>query len=205
MTRDGAAHLRELAGDAADGAGGAGYEHHVALMHVRDVEQADVGGESRNAERAEIGRRTRRRRRIDDLCVLRVEEREFAPAEVVHDRRADRHLVAAGCDHLAHRPAVEHLTDLERRHVALHVVHPPAHVRIDRQVRVADQHLTRTGLGHLGLDEREVRRCRPANRSAGEVVFTSGPCGHRDASRWLHYGLHLTTSRPRRVDSGALR
>ena len=46
--------------------------------------------------------------------------------------------------------------DLERRDVRRHVVHPPPHVGVDGHPRVADQHLTRPGLGYVHLHQGEV-------------------------------------------------
>jgi hypothetical protein len=90
--------------------------------------------------------------------VGRVEECVLPPAEPVQD--AITHGEAAGGGVIAHgdddadRAPVHRLVQLEGRDVGLHVVHPAAHVRVDRQMQVAYEDLTGAGLGDGNLRER---------------------------------------------------
>ena len=54
------------------------------------------------------------------------------------------------------------------------------HRRVDRHVRVADQHLALGGLRHLHLDEGEVGRLRNAVRPGGQMDLATR--GHRPRS-----------------------
>ncbi len=69
---------------------------------------------------------------------------------------------------LADRPALERRADLKRRHVGLGVVHPPAHVRVDRHERVAHEQLARAGVRQLDLGQLEVRGLGLADRPGGQ-------------------------------------
>src|SRR5439155_20991652 len=61
-----------------------------------------------------------------------------APAGHVLGKVAGSEALRPAFDDLADRAAVHRLAELERRDVAFHVVHPPAHVRIDREPKIAD-------------------------------------------------------------------
>ena len=80
---------------------------------------------------AEIGQLFGRLRRNDGFV---------APPAHVLDEVAGREARGLAGDDLADGAAVHRLAELERGDVALHVVHPPAHVRIDREPMVADMH-----------------------------------------------------------------
>ena len=53
----GAEESCDLARGGPHGTGGAGDEHDVARLHLRDLGQADIGGQARHAEHAEVERR----------------------------------------------------------------------------------------------------------------------------------------------------
>jgi hypothetical protein len=89
----GAAAAGQLTGETPDGAGGARDEDRVALFHLADVGDADVGGQPRHAEDAQRGRQ-RRRRGIDLAGSRPVHERGLTPAEIVYDPRSLGHRVA---------------------------------------------------------------------------------------------------------------
>jgi hypothetical protein len=61
-------------------------------------------------------------------------------------------------DHDTRRAANHHLVQLLRRRVALRVIHAPAHVRIERQIVVLDQHLAIAKIGNGRFNQREVAR-----------------------------------------------
>jgi hypothetical protein len=161
------AQPRELSGEAADGPRRARDEDRVAVLHLRDVGDADEGGETWHAEHAERGRE-RRDGRVDRAGPRRVDERRLTPAEVVPDPCPLRQRVARGRDDLPDGAARERLTDGERRHVRADVVHPRPHVGVDRDERVADEDLTVHGVGKLDLLEHEVARCGQAARTGGK-------------------------------------
>ena len=56
----------------------------------------------------------------------------------------------------------------ERRHVRLGVVHPAAHVRVDRDIGVANEDLAVAGIRELDLRELEIRSGRRPARASGE-------------------------------------
>ena len=67
-------------------------------------------------------------------------------------------------------PAFHDLADFDRLRVGGAGVHAAAHVRVEREVDRAQQHLAGAGLGNVGLDQLEIvrgwaRRCgREARR-----------------------------------------
>ena len=83
-------------------------------------------------------------------------------------------LIACDChrvprlDHLAHGAPDHHVPELDGRRVRAHGVHPPTHVRIEREVVIADQQLPVLQRGQLGLDEAEVALDDGAARALGE-------------------------------------
>ena len=97
------------------------------------------------------------------------ESGELAPAEVVRDPRSLGEPVVAGRHDLPDGAAGHRLADAERGRVRLDGVHPAAHVRVDRDEGIPDQHLPLAGIGHVRLDEREVLRPRDAVGARGEV------------------------------------
>ncbi len=122
----------------------------------------------------------------NDAAGRAVRERELAPAEIVRrptcPPRTGRCARRSTCPTA---PPVSASPSCERRHVRLDVVHPAAHVRVDRDERVPDQHLPVAGIRHVDLDEREVARLR-APRGAGRPDGSRGslscedPTGCRD-------------------------
>jgi hypothetical protein len=86
----------------------------------------------------------------------------------VDDHVAGRQALGLGGDDLPHRAAGHRLVEPEGRHVGLHVVHAAAHVRVDRHVAVADQHLARARVGHRDLDEAEVAVLGLTVRAGGQ-------------------------------------
>ena len=168
----GAPQPRELAGEPADGPRRARDEDGVALLEVRHVEQPGPGGQRRHAEHAEeIGRRHALARHGPNF--LAVQQRVLAPAGVVRDERPDGQRLDLGGDHLADRTAFQGGVEPERRHVGRDVVHPSAHVRVDRQGHVAHDQLPLDRIGQLRLDEPGVAQLRLAVRTGGQVDLAS--------------------------------
>jgi hypothetical protein len=115
--------------------------------------------------------------------VLGVHGRVLAPAEEVQDVVADGQALGVGGDDLADRAALHHLAQLEGGDIGLGRTHAATHVRVDRQVPVAHQHLPLARYRHLRLDQGEVLGLGPADRPAQQVPLAvdggeSGGVGH---------------------------
>ena len=65
----------------------------------------------------------------------------FPPAEVGSHRIARFEFFCARLDDFANGSALKHFADLERRHIRFSVIHAPAHIRIHRHEKIANQHL----------------------------------------------------------------
>ncbi len=164
----GALDLGDLAGHAAHRAGRAGDEHHVALFQLGDVEQAHVGGQRGHAEHAQVGGRGQPSCGGHLPRLPGGQDGLVPPAQHVQDQVAFGQVRRAGLDDRADRAALQRLAQPERRDVGLHVVHPAAHVRVDRHEQVAHPDLPVGELGPVRLGQREVRRGRPSGRPRGE-------------------------------------
>ena len=142
-------------------------EHDVALFHLADGGQPHVGGQTRQAEDAEV-RLCGGDGGVDRLHLVLAQDGVCAPPGEVPDRVACFELTGAGLRDCADRGAVERLIDLERLDVGLHVVHPPAHVGVDAGEGVLDEDLAVGKLRQLHLLESEVLTCRCALRAGGQ-------------------------------------
>ena len=113
------------------------HEQHVAPLGLRRVEQSEIGrppGQPKIAEE-----RLRRRAEVRKL-VKRIggHDRFVAPSGHVQHLVTGLEPGVAAFDHFTDRAALHRGVDLEWRDVTLHVVHPPAHIGVDRQIAVAD-------------------------------------------------------------------
>ena len=168
------AQPRELAHDAPHGAGGRRHEHRLALLRLADLREAVPGGQAGHAQHPE---------RRGHGCPVGIHRQQagavggvvLAPAVLGLHPVALAQLGAVRRHDLSHRAALEHLADLERRDVGLHVAHPPAHVGVHREVAVSHQHLTRRRLGQWHLGQLEVLRAR----------LPVGPRGQPDLPRGI--------------------
>ncbi len=148
-----AGYPRHLAGRASHRTRSARDEHGLALLGLAEDEEPVPGRETGHAEDAERGR-DRRDGRIEPSQGGAVGERPLAPAELVQDPLTFRVPRVARDGDTPDRTAGHRLAERERRDVRAHVVHPRAHVRVDREVRVPDEHLSlgrsrNRRLGHL--------------------------------------------------------
>ncbi len=75
-------------------------------------------------------------------------------------------------DDLADRASLERRIERERRNIAFHVVHPAAHVGIDREPAIGDVNHPVAKLGKLKGLQLEIRGCRQAFRSPHEMPGT---------------------------------
>ena len=71
----------------------------------------------------------------------------------------------AGCGDATDRAARHRFAQRERRDVGANVVHPRAHVRIDGEVGIANEHLTLGGTGYRRLRDLEELLLGKALRS----------------------------------------
>ena len=83
-------------------------------------------------------------------------------------------VVGAGGDDLADGAAVERGVDLEGGDVGLHVVHPTAHVGVERHDDIAHEDLTVGELRQVDGLEAEVVGARRALGARGEDDLTGG-------------------------------
>ena len=111
-----AVDFRELAHDAADGAGRRGDEHGFAGLGSPDLEEAKPRGQPRHAEDAEIVRR-RYAPRVDRGHVGGFRDAMALPAELRQHLFADFDGRITGADDLANGLAHHDLVELRRRHV----------------------------------------------------------------------------------------
>ncbi len=186
----------ELSGEAPDRARRARDEHRLALLHAADVVDPDERRQPRHAEHSK-GCRERRRRGVERPSPRRVDESRLAPAEVVDDPGALGERLGRRRDDLADSAPGQRLAQRERRHVRTDVVHATAHVRIDRDERVAHEHLTVHGVGKLDLRELEVSGDGQAARPGGKPDLAR-PQRHRRIlrghARRAGFGRLLTES-----------
>ena len=115
-------------------------EDDVALAQRRDVEQADVGGQPGHAEHAEVGGRGRAASASTSRACVGRDHRVLAPAEAGAATRSPAREAARRGTRRPRRPrrrrAARRAGTAARRTAP--VVHAPAHVRVDRHERVAD-------------------------------------------------------------------
>ena len=178
--RAAAARLRELADGAADRAAGSADDDRLPGLRLADLHQAVPGGDARHAHRAEE-RRQRNATRVDlaqHAGGRSVEERVLLPA--AHPDHAVARSVARVLrrDDLADGAAQHHLAERLRLGIAPGVVHAPAHVRIEAQETVANQHLPVRRVAHRRLDQPEVGGARLAFGARYEMDLHVAPVGH---------------------------
>src|SRR6266403_939531 len=159
-----AADLRELADDGADGAGGGGHDDGLTGLGLGDVVEAHVRRQAGHAEDAERGG-DRRRLRVELERTERPDARAGGlrdvvrlPATVGEHEIARREGGVARFHHLADGAADHRLSQLHGRRVRLHVVHPAAHVRIQREPDGAHEDVALLRLGQRRVDDLEIAR-----------------------------------------------
>ncbi len=112
-------------------------------------------------ERCEPGMHLAQRSAVADGVVL--------PAEHAGDVVTCFNAVELTVDDFAYHARLQYFPDLERRHVRLHVVHPPAHVRVDRHEYVSNEHLAVARLRNRFFGYLEILGGDPASRPACET------------------------------------
>ena len=114
-------------------------------------------------------------------CGRRLGGPRRAPAEEGGDEIANLVVRMRGSRDAPDRAALQRLADLERRHIALAVIHPAAHVRVHRHPGIHDLYFTLAGRRHFNRLRLEVRKFRHAHRAGREGPFGRSQLGH------IHY------------------
>ena len=137
-------------------AGRGRHEHHVARLGAGHVEQAEIARHARHAELPQEG--LHRHAEIGQLLYVgAIDHRFVAPAHHVLHHVTGLQAIGVAFDHFADRAALHRRADLERRDIAFHIVHPAAHIGIDRQPAVGDANLPFAKAWRLDRDQLEIR------------------------------------------------
>ena len=131
--RAAALDLCNLADGRADRSGGAGDDGSVAGLGLSDIEEAEICGHARHAERIEKDRQ-RRDFGIDLSELGTVERRVFLDPERAGDMLAYGKAGVLRGGNPADAASAHHLADADRGDVGLAFVHPAAHGRVEREV-----------------------------------------------------------------------
>ncbi len=123
----------------ADRAGGARYDDGVAFLWRADIEQAEISGHARHAERVEK-RRQRRKTGIDFHELSAVERCVFLNTEPAADIVAGGKFWVLRRNDLADRARPHDVAYGHRRNVGSSLVHPAAHRRIEREIQNPRKH-----------------------------------------------------------------
>ena len=151
----------DLADHRADRPGGRGHHQGLAGLGPADLAQPDVRGLAGHAEDALRGR-DRRQTRIDLLCLAGSKQGVVLPAAAAGHDLARGEAGEIGAHHLTDRAAGHDLAERHRLRIGRPLVHPPAHVRVEREIDRPDEHLAGAGLGNRRLLEPEILRPRAA-------------------------------------------
>ena len=157
----------DLPDEGADRARCGRHHHGLAGLRAADVEKAGIGGHARHPEDAERQAR-RRHARVELAQALRARHRVVLPAAEGDDRLARREIRMLRGDDLAHGAADHHLADADGLGVGLRRAHAPAHVGVEGEPAVAQQHLALAGVGHTPLLHPEMRGVRLAVGARGQ-------------------------------------
>ena len=165
-----ALQLGDLAHDPTDRPRGAGDEHGLTRLRAADVEQAEVGGHPRHAQRPQIHGQGRQGG---------VHLQQRAPRDHAYSWTPSRPVTCSptaslwmpGGDHLAGAERPHDLADAHRRDVGASVVHPAAHGRVQREVAHLHHDLALPGIGDRLLDIAPVTRLGETHRACGKLVL----------------------------------
>lgn len=155
--------FRNLSGSRTHGTCRTRDEHDIACFHLADGGQLDIGSQTRQAEHAQVCL-DRSDVGVDLLRFIFVQHSVGAPPGEVPDRVAHLGFERARFRNCADRSAGQELVDLKRLDVGLHIVHSPAHVRVDTGEGVFNQDLAIGKLWWLCCLKPEILACRGALR-----------------------------------------
>jgi hypothetical protein len=159
--------LRQLPDHAAHRAGSGGDHHGFAGLGRADVQQTDPGRHAGHAQRPKVSRE-RNRASVGLAQRSPVGHTPGLPAERADHLVAGRELRVIGLDNFPGGAAHHDLADFDRFGVRLGIRHADAHVGVERQPFVPDQHLVRSGLGDGGLFKAKIAFLDPREGTAGE-------------------------------------
>ncbi len=180
------ARLGDLHHGRSDRACGRRHEHDIAGLGPGHAQQTEIGGHPRHPEQSE--KLLWRYAQLGKLLDLRAgQNRLVAPSQKMLHHVTDRDALGLALDHFADRAALHRLAQRKRRNVRFHVVHPPAHIGIDRQPAIgnADVAILQSGGGHfdqrkIGCDGHAVRAGVQSpgagHRGHPLMIFEGGVC-----------------------------
>ncbi len=148
-----------------------------AGLGLADHAQAAVGGEAGHPQHAEP-RRHRGDGRVELAQVGAVRQRVCAPPGLGQHDVAFRVAGVVRGDHRGNGFAGHDAAERDRRLVRLAVVHPAAHVGIERQILHPQQNLPGTWRRDRGLLQAEVGEPGLPLRSGGKDDLAGLGCGH---------------------------
>ena len=161
-----------LADGLTDRTGRARDDNRLAGLGLPDIEQSEIGGHARHAERIEpFGQR--RDAKVDtrqpggDQC-LGLDRTELLHPEHAADRVPHRKGRGIGGDDPTDTAGTHHITDSDRLDIAAPLVHPAAHRRIERQHEVFDKDAARGQCRHRRIGNLPVGGRGQANRARCE-------------------------------------
>ena len=106
--------------------------------------------------------------RVDLHEPLPLREGVLLPAEHTDDRFTDREPRMLRGDHLTDGRSHHHFPELDARGVGFSLVHPAAHVRVEREEAALQEDLAGGRVADLGLDDVEVALLGRTGRTRGE-------------------------------------
>jgi Proline racemase len=196
-----ALELGDLARDLADRAGRGRDHHGLAGLRPADLEEREIGGQTRQAEVAQRAV-DRPLAGIDLARALRAEERVFLPAEAeALDDLAGPEVGVPRAQHLADPAAGHEVADLDARGVVAGRADAAAHVGIDREIARPHQDLARPRLGHWPLDQAPVVGLGQAVRVRRQQPL-SVDAGHRSLPRTR--SICRLVNGPRQITRGSV-
>ena len=154
---DGAAagDLRKLSNHAPHRASSGGDDHRLAGLRLADLHEPVPGGDSRHPQDAEIGR-GRRERDVDLAQRLGVGDVELLPAAHPGDQISLAQARVLRLDHLRDGAADHDFAHGLGLRVGARVIHAAAHIRIEREIEDARQHLSLARRLRLRFHQAEI-------------------------------------------------
>ena len=165
--RSRARNLRELAYERPHGAARRRDHHGLARLGLADHAHTAISREPGHPEHAET-RADRRQRRVNLAQPRTFGERVRAPSGMREDEVAFRIARMLRRDHFRNRLTNHDIANLERLRIGFPVIHPPAHVWVEREILDLEQNLLRSRRRNRGFLKAEVGQLRFALGSGSE-------------------------------------
>ncbi len=177
-----ALELGDLAGHLADRARSGRDQHGFARLRPADRLEREIGRGARHAEHAEQERERQiaKLRAVDALDGLCRHDRVFLPAGMGEHDIARSEVGRAQFDDLGHDFAGHDRAEFDGKRVGARRAHPSAHIRIEREIERAQQHLSVRRRLHPRHVEFEIALFDGSPlRALGEEEAFIGGSGHR--------------------------